>query len=321
MLTVLMATRNGGRTLASVLECFSQLQAPSSGWKLVIVDNGSTDLTRNIIESFRTALPLTYVFEEALGKNVALNSGLAYIDGDLVVFTDDDVFPRPDWLVQFRRSADTHQAYSMFGGVILPRWEVTPPSWVAWVPPGPFFTVTDRQLGEGPVDPGSIYGPNMAIRSTVFEAGTRFDPSIGPRGADYPMGSESELLERLGRQGHKAWHAQGAMVEHFIRDYQIDKSWILKRAVRFGRGRLRLLRASNPTAAPPWTGVPPRYFLRMIKRVVRITIAWLTSNEQDMLVARWELNYFWGIVLEATLLRLRRYAQENRCQESAKEAS
>ena len=320
MLTVLMATRNGSRTLTSVLECFTHLQTPSSGWKLVVVDNGSTDRTREIIQSFQTVLPLTYIFEGNPGKNAALNTGLAHVDGDLVVFTDDDVFPRPDWLIQFRKTADSHQPYSMFGGAILPRWEGPPAPWAAWVPLAPVFTLTDPRLREGPIDAGLIYGPNMAVRAKVFNAGTCFDPSIGPRGADYPMGSESELLERLKRQSHKAWHAQEAVVEHFIRDYQMDKSWILKRAIRFGRGQLRLLRASNPEAVSHWFGVPPRVFLRMIKRLMRITAAWLKSDDQRMLVARWELNCLWGHVVEARFLRRQHYVQGDCLQDNTKRA-
>jgi L-malate glycosyltransferase len=307
MLTVLIATRNGSRTLTGVLEAFARLHMPSSGWKLVVVDNGSTDRTHEIIESFQTVLPLTYVFEGSLGKNVALNTGLAHLDGDLVVFTDDDVFPCPDWLIQLRAAADDNSSYTMFGGVILPRWEVAPSAWLAWVPPAPVFSLTEPRLREGPTDPGFLYGPNMAIRAEVFKGGTRFDASIGPRGADYPMGSETELLQRLKRQGHKAWHVQEAVVEHFIRDYQMEKSWVLKRAIRFGRGQLYLSKAAEPTAAPSWLGVPSCYFLRMIKRWIRIAAAWLKSDEQELLVARWELNYLWGYIVEARHLRRRRH--------------
>lgn len=309
MLSVLMATRNGSRTLTGVLDALTRVRAPSSGWKLVVVDNASTDQTRAIIESFQTLLPLTYVFEGRLGKNVALNTGLEHLDGDLVVFTDDDVFPHPDWLVQLRAAADGHPSYSMFGGVILPRWEVSPFPWVAWLPPAPVFSLTDSRLREGPTDPGFLYGPNMAIRAQVFNGGTRFDPSLGPCGADYPMGGESELLQRLKRQGHKSWHVQEAVVEHLIRDYQMEKSWVLKRAIRFGRGQLHLLRAAEPAAVPSWLGVPPRYLLRMIRRSLRIAAAWLTSNEQKLFVARWELNYLWGHIVEARLLRRRQYTQ------------
>jgi glycosyltransferase involved in cell wall biosynthesis len=312
MLTVLLATRNGSRTLTGVLDAFARVHTPSSGWKLVVVDNGSTDRTREIIESYRTVLPLTYLFEGSLGKNVALNTGLTHLDGDLVVFTDDDVFPRPDWLIQLRAAADDQPSYSMFGGVILPRWEVPPPPWVTWVPPAPVYSLTDSRLREGPVDPGFLYGPNMAIRAGVLNRGTRFDTSIGPCGADYPMGSESELLQRLKRQGHKAWHVQKAVVEHFIRDHQIDKSWVLRRAIRFGRGQLQLLRAAEPAAVPSWLGVPPRYFLRMLKRWIRIAAAWIKSDEQQLLMARWELNYLWGHVLEARLLRRQRYFQSDK---------
>jgi glycosyltransferase involved in cell wall biosynthesis len=311
MLTVLIATRNGSQALTGVLNAFAGLLAPSSGWKLVIVDNASTDRTREIIESFRTILPLTYVFEANMGKSVALNTGLAYVEGDLVIFGDDDVFPRSDWLIRLRAAADGHPSYSMFGGVILPRWEATPPRWAAWLPPAPIFTLTDGELKDGPIDPGFIYGPNMAIRAEVFNLGTRFDPSIGPCGADYAMGSESELLQRLKRQGHQAWHVQEAVVEHFIRRYQTDESWVLRRAIRFGRGQLRLLEAEQPRLAKSRLGVPPRYFLRMLKRWIRIAVAWLKSNEQDLLVARWELNYLWGHVVEASLLR-RRYFQRDR---------
>lgn len=309
MLTVFIATRNGSRTLPHVLKNFASLQAPASGWKLVVVDNGSTDGTREIIESFLTVLPLTYVFEGNMGKSAALNTGLAHLAGDLAVFTDDDVFPRSDWLLQLRKAADDHPSYSVFGGVILPRWEVQPSPWVGWVPPAPVFAITDPRLREGPTDSGCLYGPNIAVRANVFHAGMHFDPAIGPRGAEYPMGNESELLQRLKLQGHQAWYVQEAVVEHFIRNYQMDKSWMLKRAIRFGRGQLRLTKASE-TIIPGWFGVPGRFFLRMLRRLLTISAAWLKSDEQKMFVARWELNYLWGHVVEARLLRRRPFQRD-----------
>src|SRR5208337_3538308 len=239
MLTVLLATRNGSRTLPTVLDTFTRLQVPSSGWKLVVIDNGSTDQTREIVTSFRASLPLTYVFEERPGKNVALNAGLEHLEGDLAVFTDDDIFPCTDWLIRLRAAADAHLAYSMFGGAVRPRWEVPPPDWVRWVDTRIVFAITDPRMIEGPTDLGLLFGANLAIRAEVFKGGLRFNTSIGPRGNNYPMGSETELVRGLGRQGHKAWHVRDAVVEHFVRKDQMDKSWVLGRAIRFGRGRCR----------------------------------------------------------------------------------
>ena len=123
MLTVLLATRNRARILRDVLGAFCQLESPPSGWKLVVVDNGSTDQTTQVIASFANRLPLRSVFESKIGKNFALNTGLELVEGDLAVFTDDDVFPRANWLTEMRKAVDAQLAYSMFGGAILPRWE------------------------------------------------------------------------------------------------------------------------------------------------------------------------------------------------------
>ena len=125
-MTVLFATHNGARTLPGVLDAYCRLIDPEGGWKLIVVDNASTDRSREIITSYLDRLPITYLYEGKLGKNAALNTAIAHIDGDLVVFTDDDVFPRPGWLVCMRSAADAHPSITIFGGVILPRWE-TPP--------------------------------------------------------------------------------------------------------------------------------------------------------------------------------------------------
>src|SRR6516225_223426 len=119
MLTVLIATRNGARTLPRCLGALAGLTSPPGGWKLVVVDNGSTDATREIVASFADRLPLTFLLEPRHGKNAALNAGLGSVEGDLVVFTDDDTLPRPDWLVEMRRAADEHRSFSIFGGSVL----------------------------------------------------------------------------------------------------------------------------------------------------------------------------------------------------------
>lgn len=57
-------------------------------------------------------LPLRYAYEGRRGKNVALNSALALVlpatDSQLLVFSDDDATPAPDWLRQLERCARAH---------------------------------------------------------------------------------------------------------------------------------------------------------------------------------------------------------------------
>ena len=300
MLTVLFATRNRADMLRHVLESYRSLQAPPSGWKLVIVDNGSTDSTAGTVGSFAKVLPIHFLTEPTPGKNAALNAGLNHVEGDLVVFTDDDAFPRPDWLLQLQAAADAQPEYSMFGGAIVARWAKPPERWVAWVNQAAVFTITEPSLKTGPLHPREIYGPNMAIRNSVFRLGIKFDTAIGPRGADYPMGSETEMVLRLGRLGHKAWHVESAIVEHYIREEQLHKDWVMKRGVRFGRGQYRLYSTANPeTRLPP---VPLTLWRKMLKQAALMGLARMTFQEEMYFRANWRLSCFLGEAREARVL-------------------
>jgi glycosyltransferase involved in cell wall biosynthesis len=59
-------------------------------YELIIVDDGSTDSTPEIISSYRTLLPMHAKRTDNHGRAAARNHGLAIARGDLVVFCDDD---------------------------------------------------------------------------------------------------------------------------------------------------------------------------------------------------------------------------------------
>ena len=193
MLTVFIATRDGAETLPRTLSGYTRLVSPEGGWKLVLVDNGSEDDSARIARSFGERLPLVLLGEPRRGKNRALNRGLAELEGDLAVFSDDDAIPEPDWLVRLRAAADCHREYAVFGGRILPLWDTPPADWILqWVRTAPVFALTDSGLEEGPCDATKVWGPNMAIRASWFRGGYRFDERIGPNGsATYAMGGET----------------------------------------------------------------------------------------------------------------------------------
>src|SRR3954469_9397447 len=111
MITVLFSTFNGVDTLPLMLESLTRLTPPPGGWKLVAVDNGSTDGSGDLLRSFAGRLPLTVLSEPAKGKNRALNRGLEITEGDLaggdlVVLTDDDIVAEADWLTAWASVAD-----------------------------------------------------------------------------------------------------------------------------------------------------------------------------------------------------------------------
>ena len=301
MLTVLMATYNGSRTLGACLDAYCRLEQPSGGWELIIVDNGSTDSTASIIGSYASRLPIEVCHEPVQGKNAALNNGLRRVSGDLVVFADDDAIPHPSWLTSLRDAADSQPNYTLFGGKILLRWEHRPDSWILdWVPLGVTYGATPEALREGQLGAGSVFGSNMAIRASVFAASFRFDPSIGPRGSgDYTMGSETELLLRLERSGCMAWHVERAVVEHIIRDYQIAPAWILRRAKLFGRRTYRLHDEERYAGLRKLGGVPIGLIRHALMEAGKSVGARLRGNDREWFESRWRFNYTLGEMIES----------------------
>lgn len=299
MLTVLLATHNGAGTLPEVLEAYARFQTPAGGWKLVVVDNASDDGTDRITRSYAGRLPLYYLHMAQRGQNLARNRGLLEAEGDLVVFADDDALPRDDWLSRMRAAADAQAAFGIFAGAIRPRWEIPPEPWLLEsVPLAPCFAITDPAWEEGPIKSDFVFSPNMAIRREFFEAGYRFDETMGPGPGSYPMGSETDLTRRLNAAGVRSWHVAGAVVEHIIRQFQMTPDWVLARAIRYGRGQYRW---------PPAAQGSPRRRLPAATRLcrgilgsaVRIAQARWRGDPREALRGRWHRNCLVGSLAEA----------------------
>lgn len=63
MLTVISCSHNGAGHLPKMLDSFCRLRPPRGGWKMVFVDNASTDGTGDLVRSYADRLPLKVVEE------------------------------------------------------------------------------------------------------------------------------------------------------------------------------------------------------------------------------------------------------------------
>lgn len=238
--SVLLATHRRSHILEETLQAMSRLDTAGVTWELIVVDNAGDDATRQACQKFAATLPLSYLVCTEPGKNAALNYGLAHLQGELVVLTDDDVLPAPQWLRETWAGACRWPDHVLFGGRVLPRWPGKSPAFDLSPAFGRWtFGIYDPQLDEGPRSDVVPLGANMAVRRCVFDD-MRFNEQIGPRGSNYAMGSETELIRRLCLKGHAAVFLPNSMVYHIIRPEQLQASWLVGRAFRQGRGETRL---------------------------------------------------------------------------------
>lgn len=240
--TVVLATHNGAAVLARTLAGYAAVAAADKGWKLVVVDNASTDATATVLAGFREKLPLTALEQPRPGKNRALNTALSSIEGDIVIFTDDDAIPQPGFLDAWRDTLAKQPDFDVFGGTIVPHFDTPPPDWLRRNEPLFASLFAARGCADGPIEPSGIFGPNMAVRRSVLATGLRFQEGIGPNSTDrdYPMGSETDFCLRASRAGHGTWFAARPIVHHIVRPHQVTTQFFRGRAYRLGRGLARL---------------------------------------------------------------------------------
>jgi GT2 family glycosyltransferase len=158
------------------------------------------------------------LFEPEQGLSNSRNCGIAAASGELVVFTDDDVFVEPGWLTAYVAAAERWPEAAYFGGRIVPHYECRPPAWVQSNLRRfrNMFGVRDFGPQERPFRDGEApFGGNMAFRRDAL-AHLRFAPDLGRSGNGRMMGEETSLFDHLVRKGCTGVWVPEAELGHFI---------------------------------------------------------------------------------------------------------
>ncbi len=261
-LSVVFSTYNRADLLSKTLSHMQSLDRAGLDVEFVVINNNSRDHTGDVLRTFESSMPLAPLFESRQGKNAALNHALeTHPVKEIVVFTDDDIIPREDWLQRIAAGAARHPDYDVFGGKIEPIWppDVEIPRWA--------LTQEDMRImalalhDQGPTDNAYVdrvpLGPNYWVRRTLFDGGRRFDPTIGPRPGSYRMGSESSFLLEVVADGYTPMYVHDAIVGHFVQPVLLTDDGLVSRFVKSGRGILPKVGVNRPDllqrSRPLWT--------------------------------------------------------------------
>lgn len=228
-ISVVVSTYNRRRMLEATLSSVLAQEAGGLSYELLVVDNNSTDGTREAAEAFvaRGGGRVRYFFEPRQGVSHARNTGIANARAPIVAFTDDDVCVAPDWLARIKRAFDEHPEVDMVGGKVLPLWPSEPPAWLRrehWPPLAlidygeePFHTNAER--------PVCLVSANLAFRRAVFEHVGLFDPGVQLTKGSVGSVEDDEIERRVWRAGRLGLYEPGVVVhadvqpERMTRDY------------------------------------------------------------------------------------------------------
>jgi GT2 family glycosyltransferase len=235
--TIVVCTYSRAESLKDTLSALARLEAPPERtWEVVVVDNNSHDHTKQVVEALQQDWPrLRYVFESAQGLSNARNRGISEASGEVILFTDDDVLPEPDWLETTLAGLEKYGADAC-GGFIAPIWETPPPVWLTERFYGFLAVRTDRRddylITKTDQTP---FGANMAFRKRVFAQVGLFDTSRGRKGKVLASGEDSEMFERILAAGLKVAFLGSSRVHHKVESFRLTKPYFRRWRIQTSR--------------------------------------------------------------------------------------
>ncbi len=233
--SVIIPTYNRRHSLARALRSLNELEFPRDQWEVIVVDNKSTDDTKQIVEAARssTALNLKYVKEEHLSFTAARHTGAKAASSRLLCYIDDDVIVDKNWLASIVDVFKKDESVGMVGGRIEPIFEVNPPDW-ALVAQSKFNGWSLWHYADVLCEAPGACGPNLCIRKSVLDDVGGFPPdTIGVESAGKPGTVEkiyigdgdAGLSHRVWAAGYKVMYSPDAIVYHVIPPVRMTKAW------------------------------------------------------------------------------------------------
>ena len=229
--SVMICTRNRASFLKDTLQSLKQLNVPPSlHVELLVVDNGSTDHTPDVVQQFHSGpVNLRLCRETTPGLSNARNTGLRNASGSTLLFTDDDVRVPRNWIVDMTAPIRSGEADAVAGGVRLAPHLRRP--WIKRLNTG----VLAETSGLDPHSPRRMVGANMAFGRHVLDTIPLFDPDLGAGALG--AGEETFFSMQLREAGYTIQSALDVVVEHHCAPERLTRDALQRSWEKVGRAR------------------------------------------------------------------------------------
>lgn len=291
--SIIICTRNRADALRQTLASLALLEvSPGLPCELIVVDNGSTDSTAQVVQDCAiVSLPVRYVYEAQAGVSRARNRGLAQASGEIIVFTDDDVRPPRDWVARLCAPILAGQADAVGGGVRL-----APASQKEWMQPvHRLMLASTEDLAPGTSLP-SMLGANMAFARRVLARVPGFDPNLGPGSLGFC--DDSLFCLQLREAGFRMATMLDVVVEHHPDPARITPQSFTARVIKEGQSQAYVSYHWEHDACTHDEGTFPEAHIRHVRLTLlrrRLALAGLRltrrrEKSQSHTAPDWELR-------------------------------
>ena len=281
---VILPTFNREALLARTLESLLAAEVPPGlEVRVLVVDNGSTDGTTNVVRGFgpRFQGRLRYLHEPQSGKPYALNAGIAATSGDLVALIDDDEEVSGDWFALIEKHFREDPRLDFIGGKCLPLWGAPRPAWlgdgylgvIGWVDPGPHSMVMDASY------PGILMGGNAVIRRDALTRAGKYSTALSRTGTRLLGCEDEDMYHRLLARGAYGRYVPDLVIFHHVPPARLTRGYF--RTWCFWRGvSLGVMDRSRPAPVTYLAGIPRHMIGRAARSALRMLASPLRRNQE-----------------------------------------
>ncbi len=228
-ISAIVCTHNGQKVLKKAIQSLVNQTLDKRDYEILVVDNASTDKTREIVKQFENEENLRYIFEPKIGLSHARNTAWQQAQGEFIAYLDDDAIACPKWLEQILDTFRTVPEAGAVGGKVVPIWEVDPPSWINDFMKR-FLSVVN--WSESPIvldDYRYLVGANIAFPRKTLEKFSGFPTNLGRKGKSLISNEEIELINKIKNDGLIVFYHPEISVKHLVPASRLNSKWFRKR--------------------------------------------------------------------------------------------
>ncbi|MCF6366842.1 MAG: glycosyltransferase [Bacteroidales bacterium] len=237
-LSVVICAYNRASYVYKGLTALNSQTADNKLFEVIVVDNNSTDNTKEICCNFIKKNPkfnLKFVRETKQGLSFARNKGIEVSNAEIISYIDDDAVARKDYIENLIKAFDNNPDYGALGGKVIPVYENgTEPVWMSKYI---FGIVSKVDYGDTEKEFTRKFptGCNMAFRKKEIANIGGFNTDLVYRGDD------KFVFLKLKENNIKILYAPNVFVEHFIEEFRTTPEHIRKVSRTIGASeKLRL---------------------------------------------------------------------------------
>jgi glycosyltransferase involved in cell wall biosynthesis len=110
-ISIVVPARNAARTIGGCLQGLLEQSVSRERYEVIVVDDGSTDETDQVVEGSG----FTLIAQAQQGAAAARNKGASVAKGNILLFTDADCVPATSWLAEMARSFEDQEVVGVKG--------------------------------------------------------------------------------------------------------------------------------------------------------------------------------------------------------------